>query len=223
MIIGAYGRLGQRVMHVALKRGHQIIGIAHHQHANLASPAVIIKDMLDLTAADLTSVDAVVDAVGAWTPATERIHYEGLAHVVSLLRGTAIHYLKVGATSTLFIDADHTHTLQELPRYYPDYMQDLCNAHAEGLATLQSYQDVNWTYVTPTYNFDPAGNSTGTYQVAGEEFHPAHSQNPDEGHNDYITYADYAKGILDIIEGNLYPRQQITLFTGDNPHPTQRY
>lgn len=223
MVIGAYGRLGRLVMRTALKRGHQVIGIAHRQHTHLARPQVIIKDMLDLTRTDLAGVDAIVDAVGAWMPATERVHYAGLAHIVSLLHGSPTHYLKVGAASTLFINHAHTHVLQELPLYYPDYMQDLCAAHAEGLAILQGCTDVNWTYVTPTYNFDPAGHSTGTYHVAGEEFHPAPSKDPDDGQQDYITYADYAKGVLDIIENNLYPRQQITLFSGNNPQPKQRY
>ncbi|MFC6206388.1 NAD(P)-dependent oxidoreductase [Levilactobacillus tongjiangensis] len=223
MIIGAYGRLGRLVMGAASRRGYQVVGIAHRQHANSNLSPVQIKDMLDLTSADLTGIDAIVDAVGAWTPATEYVHTAGLAHIVSLLRGTPIHYLKVGASSTLFTNTAHTYTLQELPDYYPDYMQDLCNAHAEGLAILQSANDINWTYVTPTYNFDPNGQSTGTYHVTCEVFHAANSGNPDDGQQDYITYADFAKGMLDIIAGNQYIRQQITLFTGNNPHPTQRY
>ncbi|WP_263852845.1 hypothetical protein [Companilactobacillus keshanensis] len=36
-------------------------------------------------------------------------------------------------------------------------MQDLCDAHAEELKILRMSNDVNWTYVTPTYNFDPYG------------------------------------------------------------------
>ncbi len=223
MIIGAYGRLGERVMRLANKRGHQVIGIAHRQHAERQNPQIIIKDMFDLAPADLVGVDAIVDAVGAWTPATEIVHAAGLAHVVALLRGTPIHYLKVGAASTLFINDARTHVLQELPQYYPAYMQDLCTIHAEGLAILQGETTVHWTYVTPTYNFDPAGHSTGTYHVTGDIFHPASSQNPDDGHQDYITYADFAKGMLDIIEHDRYDQQQVTLFSGDNPHPTQRY
>ncbi|WP_261809818.1 NAD(P)-dependent oxidoreductase [Levilactobacillus humaensis] len=223
MIIGAYGHLGRIVMRAAIKRGHDVVGIAHRQHPQLKQPQVIIKDMRDLGQDDFVGVDAVVDAVGAWTPATEVVHYEGLEHVVSLLQGTPIHYLKVGAASTLFINSAHTHVLQELPHYYPDYMQDLCAAHAEGLAILQTYTTVNWTYVTPTYNFDPDGNSTGQYHVTGDEFKPAHSQDPDDGRQDYISYADYGKGLLDIIENKSYYHQQITLFSGNNPHPQQRY
>ena len=137
--------------------------------------------------------------------------------MITLIKGTAIHYLKVGGANTLYINAAHTHTLQELPLYYPDYMQDLGSAHAEGLKVLRGTDDVNWTYVTPTYNFDPDGKRTGGYRVAGEEFKPARSKNPNDGKQDYISYADFAKGVIDIIENKQYSRQRITLFSEQSP------
>lgn len=223
MVIGAYGHLGRLIMAEAQARGHDVVGVAHRQHAGTTQSHVIIKDMLELTPQDIAGVDAIVDAVGAWTPATEAIHYTGPLHMITLIKGTAIHYLKVGGANTLYINAAHTHTLQELPLYYPNYMQDLGSAHAEGLKVLRGTDDVNWTYVTPTYNFDPDGKRTGSYRVAGEEFKPARSQNPNDGKQDYISYADFAKGVIDIIENKQYSRQRITLFSGNNPQPTQRY
>jgi len=223
MVIGAYGRVGSLIMREAMKRGHTVIGIAHHEHAGLAHQNILIKDMLALTGADLVGIEAIVDAVGAWTPDTEMVHYQGLLHIMTLITGTTIHYLKVGGANTLYIDQKHQHTLQELPLYYPDYMQDLCAAHTEGLRLMRTYSDVNWTYVTPTYNFDPAGEVTGHYRVEGEEFKPARSGNPNNGQHDYISYADYAKGMVDIVERHLYEHQRITLVSGNNPEPTQRY
>ncbi len=223
MVIGAFGHAGSLIMREALKRGHQVIGIAHRPHNGFDQTNIMIKDMLDLNRNDIQGVDAIVDAVGAWTPATEMVHYQGLLHIIELIKSTPIHYLKVGGANTLYIDKAHQHTLQELPFYYPDYMQDLCAAHTEGLRILRTFSNVNWTYVTPTFNFDPTRRATGNYRVAGEEFTPAASLTPDDGRNDYITYADYAKGMLDIIENRSYIRQRITLVSGDNPVFTQRY
>lgn len=43
----------------------------------------------------------MVDAVGAWTSATQSIHFQGLLHVIQLLNGTNTRYLKVGGANTL--------------------------------------------------------------------------------------------------------------------------
>lgn len=223
MVIGAYGNAGSRIFREAEKRGHTVIGIAHRQHSQKKQQSIIIKDMLDLTRQDLGGVDVIVDAVGAWTPETEVVHYLGLLHILKLIENSAVRYLKVGGANTLYIDRAHQHTLQELPLYYPDYMQDLCAAHSEGLRILRTFSNVDWTYVTPAYNFDPVRKAVGHYRIEGEEFTPASSKNPNDGKNDYITYDDYAKGMLDIIEQGSYIRQRITLVSGNNPEPTQRY
>ncbi|SHJ43187.1 NAD(P)H-binding [Tessaracoccus bendigoensis DSM 12906] len=113
-----------------------------------------------------------------------------------LLRGTETRYLKVGGANTLFIDGAHTRRLQELPSYYPRYMQGLSDAHQRGLDILRRFSDLRWTYVTPAYKFAPLGEYTGKYHVRGEEYRPGEDDDP----MDYISYADYAKAMVDIIE-----------------------
>lgn len=223
MVIGAYGHAGKLIMREAIRRGHAVVGVAHRIHTHESTNNIVIKDMMDLTKADISNVDAIVDAVGAWTAGTEAVHYNGLEHITQLIAGTSIHYLKIGGANTLFIDKKHQHTLQELPLYYPDYMQDVCNAHAEGLKILRTYDDVNWTYVTPTFNFDPNGQKTGNYQVEGEEIKVPSSHDPNDGKHDYISYADFSKAVIDIVEQHKFVHQRITLVSGDNPHPTWRY
>lgn len=221
MVIGAYGKAGQLIIKEALKRNHLVAGIAHRKHRGFDFDNIKIKDMMDLTKQDFAGMDAVVDAVGAWTPVTQAVHYQGLLHVIQILNGTNTRYLKVGGANTLFVNAEHTKTLQQLPLYYPHYMQKLCDAHQQGLDTLKAFAAQNptlkWTYVTPTYKFAPYGPYTGKYHVEGEEFTPAKDNNPDNGHDDYISYADYAKGVIDIIESGSYIRQCITLVSGDMP------
>lgn len=224
MVIGAYGHAGRLIINEGARRGHTMIGLAHQKHRlNLPAQRLIIKSIFDLDKTDLQGIDAIVDAIGAWSPMTETVHYNGLLHVIRLIRHTSVHYIKVGGANTLYINREHTRTLQELPLYYPDYMQDLCSAHAEGLKILRSFSDVDWTYATPTYNFDRNGRKTGHYVVEGEEFHPAHSKNPNNGKHDYISYADYAQAVIDIVEQHQFIRQRITLVSGNNPIPTQRY
>lgn len=221
MVIGPYGKAGQLIMRQAKQRGHKVTGVAHRHHNGFDFENIIIKSMLDLTKDDVKGFDAVVDAVGAWTAKTETVHYNGLLHIMHLLKGSPTRYLKVGGSNTLFINTDHTKILQQLPLYYPKYMQELCTAHAKGIGILRTFTVVNWTYVTPAYKFAPYGPYTGHYKIEGEEFTPAKGDDPQNGHDDYISYADYAKGMIDIIENGKYIRQQITLVNGDNPDPTQ--
>lgn len=221
MVIGAYGKAGRLIIKEAFKRGHKVVGVAPRRHRGFDFNNIMLKDMMALTRQDVDGMDAVVDAVGAWTPKTMKAHYQGLLHVVQLVNGTDTRYIKIGGANTLFINAEHTQTLQLLPKYYPRYMRDVCNAHQQGFDTLKTFAAVNpdlrWTYVTPAYKFAPDGPYTGMYQVKGEEFTPAKDNDPDNGHNDYISYADYAKGIVDLIEQGSYIRQRITLIGGDMP------
>lgn len=221
MIIGVFGRAGRAIYREAIRRGHHVVGVAHRKHKRPVIDQLLIKDISDISAVDVAKLDVVIDAVGAWSPQTEVVHTDGLAHVISLLKGTPTRYLKVGGANTLYTDQQHRHQLQELPRYYPLYMQGLCLAHSIGLQILKDSQDVSWTYVTPPYNFDPDGKTTGTYHVTGDEYFP--QPDPSDGKNDYISYADYAKGLVDIAENHLYLGQQITLYSGNNPDPMQRY
>lgn len=220
MVIGAYGKAGRLIVSEALKRNHQVKGVGHRRHRDCDFDNVLIKDMNELNKEDIKGMNAIVDAVGAWTPETQTVHSRGLLHIVCLLQGTGIRYLKVGGANTLFINKERTRILQQLPLYYPKYMQELCNAHWMGLETLRKFSDVKWTYVTPAYKFAPYGPYTGHYRITGEEFIPAKGNDPKYGHNDYISYADYAKGLIDIIENGTYIRQRITLTNGDLPNDT---
>lgn len=217
MVIGAYGKVGRLVVEQALKRGHRVTGVAHRKHNNSDLENVLIKDIMDLTREDVSGMDAVVDAVGAWTSEAAHVLYDGLLHVVSLLAGTETRYLKVGGANTLYINAERTRILQQLPSYYPKDMQELCDAHKQALDILRKFSDVKWTYVTPAYKFAPSGSYTGHYRIGGEVFVPAKDNNPSNGRNDYISYADYAKGLVDIIENGTCIRQRITLTNGDIP------
>ncbi len=83
-------------------------------------------------------------------------------------------------------------------------MQALYDAHERGIEILRRFSDVRWTYVTPAYKFAPFGIYTGKYYVMGDEFTPG----KDDNRNDYISYADYAKGMIDIIERHQYIRER---------------
>ncbi|GEO63420.1 NAD(P)-dependent oxidoreductase [Companilactobacillus nantensis] len=207
-VIGAFGKTGRSVIKEAQSRGHEIMAIAHrnHEEVDLGVEQLLIKDIMDLTVDDLKDVDSVIDAISAWTPETFYVHTDGISHLANILKGTGIRYLKVGGAGTLFINSNHTKMLKDRSDYPKDWLP-LADVLAESLNRLRSYSDIRWTYVTPAFNYDPEGIRTGDYQVGGEEYHA------NDDRKNYISYADYAIGMLDILEKGLYIRQRITLFT----------
>ncbi|MFD1417825.1 NAD(P)-dependent oxidoreductase [Companilactobacillus keshanensis] len=208
-VIGAYGKTGRALIQEATKRGHSVLAIAHRQHDDITYDNLLIKDLMDLTAADLSGLDAVIDAVSAWTPETFAVHTTGLSHLAQILSNTNTRYLKVGGAGTLYINADHTKMLKDRADYPTDWVP-LADVLVASLNRLRSYSNIAWTYVTPAFNYDSEGPATGYYHIDGEEYL---AKSDDDS---YISYADYATGMLDILENNTYVRQRITLVGGQS-------
>lgn len=68
-VVGANGRVGSLVVKEAIERGYDVTGIANGANRSI-SKKFIDKNALDLTKENLNEFDAVVDAVGGWTPLT---------------------------------------------------------------------------------------------------------------------------------------------------------
>lgn len=209
-VIGAFGKSGQAIIREAKQRGHTVLAIAHRDHPDitLGADRLLIKDLFDLTKADLADVDAVIDAVSAWTPATFAVHTTGISHLASLLAGTATRYLKVGGAGTLYINVEHTQMLKDRADYPADWLP-LADVLVASLNRLRSYSNLAWTYVTPAFNYDATGAATGHYHVDGEDYLAT------DDADSYISYADYATGMLDLLESGRYVRQRITLVGGE--------
>ncbi len=68
-VVAANGRVGQLVVEEAMRRGMDVTAVVRGENRTAAEKA-LVKDALELTAADLAGFDAVVDAAGGWTPET---------------------------------------------------------------------------------------------------------------------------------------------------------
>lgn len=213
MVIGAFGRVGQKVVRLAQTQGMQVTAVSHHDHpeVDLGQATVL------LTQKEITGYDAILDATAGWDEASAANIYLGLWHLAQLLSGfkNQTRLLKVGGTNTLYINPAHTQTLQSLSSYYPAKYKFMCDAHQKALDILRRYSNLLWTYVTPAYNFDSQGPATYAYHVEGEDFTP--NLTGDDGKDDYISYADYAYGIVDLLANHRFIRQRITLVHGDKP------
>ena len=191
-VVCANGHAGQLIVKEAVDRGMDVTAVVRGENKSVA-PCAIVKDVFDLTAADLAGFDAVVNAFGAWTPETIPGIPAAVKHLADLVAGTDTRLLVVGGAGSLFVNPEHTVTVDMGPDF-PEDWKPLSAAHGEGLADLRSRTNVKWTYVSPAADFQAEGERTGSYILGGEEL-TLSSDGVSE-----VSYADYAIAMVDEIE-----------------------
>ena len=86
-VVCANGKAGKLIVKEAVERGLDVTAIVRGENRSAAKKA-LVKDLFDLTNADLKGFDVVVDAFGAWTPETLPLHSASLKHLCDILSGT---------------------------------------------------------------------------------------------------------------------------------------
>ena len=165
---------------------------------------VLQKDLFDLTAKDLESFDAVVDAFGAWTEETLPLHSTSLKHLCDILSGKQTRLLIVGGAGSLCGNPEHTAQVVEGPDF-PDVFKPLALAQAKALDELRERKDVRWTYISPAGDFQAEGEKTGEYILGGEEL------TLNEKGESIISYGDYAVAMVDEIEKGSHIQERISV------------
>ena len=203
-VVAANGKEGQLVVKEAVKRGHDVTAVVRGENKSEAQHA-IIKDLFDLTAADLADFDVVVDAAGAWTPDTLHVIPDAAKHLSDVLSGTDTRLIVVGGAGSLFVNKEHTVALEDTPDF-PDAYKPVSAAHGEALAHLRTLSDVKWTYISPAADFQAEGERIGSYELAGEEF----TTNADG--QSFISYADFAIAVVDEAESAKHVGERISVY-----------
>lgn len=204
-VIGANGKAGKLIVKEAIERNHDVTAVVRSENKSEASK-VINKDLFELTKADLTDFDVVVSAFGTFNPDTLSLHSKTVEHFSKILDGTNTHLLIVGGAGSLYLDSSKTTKLFESPEF-PEIFKPLAKAQADELDLLRTKENINWTFVSPAADFVEDGPKTNNYAIAGEIF----STN-EEGVS-YVSYADYASALLDIIEANSNIKERVSIYT----------
>ncbi|OZG59102.1 dihydrodipicolinate reductase [Bifidobacterium tissieri] len=188
-VIAANGKAGRLIVKEAVDRGLDVTAVVRGENRTVAQHA-IVKDLFDLTAADLADFDVVVDAFGAWTPDTLDQHSTSINHLADILSGTDTRLIVVGGAGSLYVNPEHTLQLFDTPEF-PDEYVPLSKAQGAALDEIRKRDDVRWTFVSPAAEFLADGDRTGSYVLTGEEL------TTDEDGKSEISYADYAIAIID--------------------------
>ncbi len=204
-IVCAAGKEGRLLVKEALSRGYEVTGFVRNEGDNIPDGAKkVVKDLFDLTTADLEGFDAVIDAFGAWTPETLPLHKTSLAHLCDILSGTGVRLLVVGGAGSLYVNPEHTLQVKDLDSF-PDVFKPLANAQGAALEELRKRDDVNWTFLSPAGDFVADGERTGEYLLGGEEYFVN-----DRGES-RISYADYAIAMIDEVESGKHIMQHFSV------------
>lgn len=202
-VVAANGRVGTLVVKEAVERGFDVTAVVRSENKTAAQHA-LVRDALDLTASDLADFDVVVDAAGGWTPETIPAITNVATYLADCIAGTSTRLIVVGGAGSLFVNPEHTATVDQGPDF-PEDWKPLSAAHGAALANLRQRANVNWTYVSPAADFQADGARTGEYTLAGEEL-ALNSKGEST-----VSYADYAIAIVDLIESGEHVRERVSV------------
>ena len=194
-VVCANGKAGKWIVKEAVERGLDVTAIVRGENRSAAKNA-LVKDLFDLTNADLKGFDVVVDAFGAWTPETLPLHSASLKHLCDILSGTDTRLLVVGGAGSLYVNPEHSAQVMDGPDF-PEVFKPLATNMGKALDELRGRDDVKWTYISPAGDFQAEGERTGKYMQAGEEL------TLNGRGESIISYADYAIAMVDeAVSGN---------------------
>lgn len=194
-VVCANGKAGSLIVKEAMNRGLDVTAIVRGENRSEAKQAVV-KDLFELTAADLKNFDVVVDAFAAWAPEALPQHSASLKHLCDILSGTDVRLLVVGGAGSLYVNPEHSAQVMD-GADFPDIFKPLARAQGKALEELRRRSDVRWTFVSPACDFQAEGERTGKYLLGGEEV------TLNGRGESIISYADYAIAMVDeAVRGN---------------------
>lgn len=202
-VVAANGKASRAIIEELIARSHAVTAFARSENKSAAKDFVQ-KDILDLTKADLAGFDVVVDGFGAHTPDTLPLHTKTSQHLADLVAGTNTRLYIVGGAGSLYVDPAHTVQLLDTPEF-PAEFYPIAKAQTEELAALRSRTDAQWVFVSPAADFRADGAKTGKYILGGEELTLSGAG------ESVISYADYALGMVDLIESGAHVGERVSL------------
>ena len=202
-VVASNGKASRAIIAELIARGHAVTAFARGANQS-AAKEFVQKDIMALTKEDLAGFDAVVDGFGAYTPETLPLHTKTSQHLADLVAGTDTRLYIVGGAGSLYVDPAHTVQLLDTPEF-PAEFYPLAKAQTEELAALRSRTDAKWVFVSPAADFRADGAKTGKYILGGEELTLSAAG------ESVISYADYALGMVDLIESGAHVGERVSL------------
>lgn len=203
-IIGASGKSGTFLTREALRQGYEVTAIVRDAKKVAGEGvAVIERDIMAITAADVKGLSAVIDAFRA-PPGGEEQHVTSLAHLIGVFEQLPdVRLMVVGGAGSLYTDAGKKTLLMNSPGFPPAHLPT-ASRMGKAFEALKASK-ANWTYLSPAAFYDPDGKRTGAYALGGDVI------SVNKAGESYVSYADYAIAMIDEIKNRAYLRKRFSV------------
>ncbi|MFZ0582248.1 MAG: NAD(P)H-binding protein [Candidatus Acidiferrales bacterium] len=209
VLIGATGMVGQRIMHEALSRGHNVTAVVRdtsrtgEQRANLDYRTGDIFQP-DTIAAAAVDHDVVVSGYGPGVKNDPKLLVKAAHSLVeALTRVEPIRLITVSGAGSLEVGPGMQ--LMNTPDF-PAMWKGFARAHAEALDVYRKagFAGFDWTAVSPSAVIEP-GTRTGHYRTDLDQLIA------DSSGKSYISAEDFAVAVVDEIENPRFQGQRFTV------------
>ncbi|HDG4920924.1 TPA: NAD(P)H-binding protein [Staphylococcus aureus] len=202
-ILGASGKFGNLLLREAINRKHDATAIVRDVNKlDFPIENVIEKDINSLSTEDIKIFDVVISAFGA-PIGEEKPHVYVGKTLINIFEETNVRLLIVGVAGSLYIDSFSNKKLIDTGNLSSD-VQKTAIGQDKNLKALKE-SNINWSYFSPSANFDKDGLRTGKYRFGNNVL-----LKNDSGES-YLSYSDAALAILDEVETPNYIKKQFTV------------
>lgn len=199
VLFGATGHVGQRIAAEALRRGHQVVGVARDpSRAQSVDPRVTLVQGDATDPASVASMargaDAVVTSVSPRPGSTgnaPRLVDVARAAIAGVRQAGVKRLIAVGGAASLEVAPGVA--LLDTPDF-PELYRDEATQGRDSLKVYREEADeLDWTFISPAIVIQP-GERTGRYRTTDDTILF------DENGQSVISYEDYAVALLDELE-----------------------
>jgi uncharacterized protein len=206
-IIGASGRIGQRILSEAVSRGHQVTAFtsdAAKIPADKGNVTWKVADALDANSIGgaIGGLDTVISAFGQAKGADPQQIPASVKTLLTVFeKHPSTRLLVVGGAGSLEVAPGKTVIDAGM---IPVEWIAIPVAHRDALGLLKANSSVNWTYFSPAAMINP-GERTGKFRLGGDQLIVG------ENGKSEISMEDYAIAMVDEAEKPAHVRQRFTI------------
>jgi len=207
VVFGGTGYAGGRIGAEALRRGHEVVGVARNTGSVPEGVEAVQGSLHDEEFVSQVTKDA--DVVVVATPARAidgRKLIDAVPALARIARENGVRLSFVGGAASLLV-ADGGPRLFDTPEFPAEYKEEAGN-HAEVLGLLREQPEgLDWFYVSPAAEFGAwiPGERRGEFRIGGDVLVT------DENGKSHIGGDDFATAYVDEIEQPKHRRARFTV------------
>ncbi|MFI5591445.1 NAD(P)-dependent oxidoreductase [Amycolatopsis sp. NPDC051758] len=207
VVFGGTGYAGGRIGAEALRRGHEVVGVARNAGAVPEGVEAVPGSLHDEEFVSQVVKDA--DVIVVATPARAldgKKLIDAVPALARIARENGVRLSFVGGAASLLV-AEGGPRLFDTPEFPAEYKEEAGN-HAEVLGLLREQpEDLDWFYVSPAAEFGAwtPGERKGEFRIGGDVLVT------DENGKSHIGGDDFATAYVDEIEQPKHRRARFTV------------